>query len=496
MKQRTSLLLLCLFLTTAAPAAPPDTTVADRMDAVVPKLLDRFQVPGAAVAVIRSGEVVHARGYGLADAKAHVPMTSRTVLNAGSVSTPVTAWGVMTLVEDGHIQLDAPVNRYLRRLQITSDEYDADGVTVRRLLSHTSGLSRGSYPGYAPGADVPDLAAALEGDESSSPGSGMLQEARVVRAPGSEFAYSGTAYGVLEVMIEDVTGQSFPAYMRKAVLARLGMNRSAFGWPDSIRQHAATPHNVWSDAIPIRRFASDALGNLNVTAPDLGRWLAATVDGPSGPRGRGVLSPGTIDSMLTVNREEWGIGYGVETLPDGAELWGHSGWNLGWMSRVHVDPETGHGLVVLTNADPYGFMVTRGAHCAWVQADYGVSFDRFCQESAAALAAAAFHDTTATAAIEQVRAQREAHPDHIYVNQAEFNWLGERLLDQHRVHHAIQVLRWNVDLHPDAWNAYHNLGEAYVRAGKREQAIQNYERSLDLNPENENAQRMLDKLRS
>jgi Flp pilus assembly protein TadD len=164
------------------------------------------------------------------------------------------------------------------------------------------------------------------------------------------------------------------------------------------------------------------------------------------------------------------------------------------MSRVHIDPETGNGLVVLANADPYGFMVTRGAHCAWVKADYDVSFDRFCQESAAALAAAAFDDTTATAAIEQVRTQRKAHPDRIYVDQAEFNWLGYRLLDQHRVHHAIQVFRWNVDLHPDAWNAYDSLGEAYVRAGKHEKAIQNYEQSLDLNPDNDNARRMLDKL--
>jgi CubicO group peptidase (beta-lactamase class C family) len=299
---------------------------------------------------------------------------------------------------------------------------------------------------------------------------------------------------VIEVMIEDVTGQSFPMYMREVVLEPLGMGRSAFGWPDSVRQHAAAPHNLWRDTEAIRQFTGDAWGNLNTTASDLGRWLAATVDGPSAPRGRGVVSPATIDSMLTVTRGKHGISYEAETLPDGTELWGHSGWNLGWMSRVHIDPETGNGLVVLANADPYGFMVTRGAHCAWVKADYDVSFDRFCQESAAALAAAAFDDTTATAAIEQVRTQRKAHPDRIYVDQAEFNWLGYRLLDQHRVHHAIQVFRWNVDLHPDAWNAYDSLGEAYVRAGKHEKAIQNYEQSLDLNPDNDNARRMLDKL--
>jgi CubicO group peptidase (beta-lactamase class C family) len=402
----------------------------------------------------------------------------------------------VALVEEGRIQLDAPVNRYLTRLQITSDEYDVNGVTVRRLLSHTSGLSHGSYPGYLPGTDVPDLVAALKGEVPPSPGSGMLHEIRVVRAPGSKLAYSGTAYAVLEVMIEDVTGQSFPAYMRESVLVPLGMDRSAFGWPDSIRQHAAAPHNLWSDTNPIRRFTGDAWGNLNTTASDLGRWLAATVDGPSGPRGRGVLSPGTIDSMLTVNRGKFGISYEAETLPDGTELWGHSGWNLGWMSRVHIDPETGNGLVVLANADPYGFMVTRGAHCAWVEADYGVLFDRFCQESAVALAAAAFYDTTATTAIEQVRAQLDDRPERIYVDETEFYVLGERLLKHRNVHHAIEMFRWNVDLHPEAWNAYASLGEAYMRAGEHEKAIQNYEKSLDLDPDNEHVRQMLENLRS
>jgi CubicO group peptidase (beta-lactamase class C family) len=183
MKHLTTFFLLVLFLSAPALAAPPDTTIADRLDAVVPELLDRFEVPGAAVAVIRGGKVTYARGYGLADAEAHVPMTDQTVLNVASVAKPVTAWGVMALVEAGRIQLDAPVNRYLKRLQITSDEYDVDGVTVRRLLGHTSGLSPGSYPGYLPGTEVPDLVATLKGDVPPPAGSEMIHEARLAHAP-------------------------------------------------------------------------------------------------------------------------------------------------------------------------------------------------------------------------------------------------------------------------------------------------------------------------
>ena len=487
------LVLLSFSLSLPAPAAPPDTSLADRLDALMPELLDHYQIPGAAVAVIRGGEVVQTRGYGFADAEYRTPMTAQTVLKIGSISKPVAAWGVMTLVENGQIDLDAPVNRYLNRLQLTSDTYDADGVTVRRILNHTSGIARGSYPGYEPGSTPPDLVAALNGEVQPPPG--LEHEARITASPGSTFAYSNTAYSVLDVLVEDVTGQSFPDYLRTAVLEPLGMRRSAFGWPDSVRQYAAAPHNMWGDTEPIRRATGNAYGNLNATIADFARWAAATVDSPTAARGSGVLPPAVIDSMLTRGRGDWGLGYEVETLPDGTALWGHSGWSMGWMARFHVDPATGNGLAVLTNADPYGFMVTRGAHCAWVEQDYGVSFDRFCQQSALALTAAAFHDTTATAAIDQVRARIEANPDAIYIDETEFYVLGERLLEHRNVHHAIEIFRWNLERHPDAWQAHYYLGEAYAQAGDVPEAIQRFERSLELNPDHPFVTRRLDAIR-
>lgn len=483
----------------AASPAPPDTSSSpfvDRLDALVPDLLDRYNIPGAAVAVIRNGAVVAARGYGVGDAEHRRPMTAHTVVNTASISKAVAAWGVMRLVEDGRIALDAPVNRYLKRIAIESDSFDVRGVTVRRLLNHTSGLARGSYPGYAPGDDVPGTVAALRGDAPAPPG--VQHDARLVHAPGSTMQYSGTGYAVLEVLIEDVTGTSFPDFMRTAVFEPLGLTRSAFGWPDSLQRHAATPHDMWRDTQPIRRFSADAFGNFNTTAADVGRWVAAVADGDAAPRGRHTLTPSTIDTMLTTGTASWGLGYEVETLPDGTELWGHSGWNLGWMGRFHVDPETGNGLAVLTNADPYGFMVTRGLHCAWVRETYDVSFERFCQPSAVALAAARFRDTTARAAIEQVDALRTASPDDDaptpYVDETEFYVLGYRLLAAHRIHLALEVFRWNVRLHPDAWNAYDSLGEAYLRAGQQAEAVENYRRSLDLNPDNDHARRILDRI--
>jgi CubicO group peptidase (beta-lactamase class C family) len=120
----------------------------EKLIATVPSLLASYHAPGIAVGLIRNGETVFTRGFGFGDIESRAPVTSGTVFNIGSASKSVTAWGVMHLVEQGKIDLDAPVSRYLTRWQLPESDFEHDGVTVRRLLSHTAGLSPGSYLGF------------------------------------------------------------------------------------------------------------------------------------------------------------------------------------------------------------------------------------------------------------------------------------------------------------------------------------------------------------
>lgn len=95
-----------------------------------------------------------------------------------------------------------------------------------------------------------------------------------------------------------------------------------------------------------------------------------------------------------------------------------------------------------------------------------------------------------------MRAQIEANPDAIYIDETEFYVLGERLPEHRNVHHAVEVFRWNLELHPDAWQAHYYLGEAYAQTGDTQEAIRRFERSLELNPEHPFITRRLDAIRN
>jgi len=113
----------------------------ERLDRDEARWLAAAEVHGASVALVRNGGVAWSTGYGQADAARGLPVTADTVFHTGSISKPVTAWGVMRLVEQGRLDLDVPVETYLTRWHLPASPFDSDGVTIRRLLSHSAGLS-------------------------------------------------------------------------------------------------------------------------------------------------------------------------------------------------------------------------------------------------------------------------------------------------------------------------------------------------------------------
>jgi CubicO group peptidase (beta-lactamase class C family) len=177
--------------------------------------------PGLAVALIHHGQQVWAGGYGLADPATGRPVTAATRFQAASLSKPVTAWGVLRLVETGQIGLDEPVVGRLRRWRPPPSPFDADGITVRRLLSHTAGLLVHGYVGQPSDRPLPPIAASLSGET----GDGFPVEP--LEAPGRGWLYSGGGYSLLQLLIEELTGRPFADYMQTGVLGpavvRLGL---------------------------------------------------------------------------------------------------------------------------------------------------------------------------------------------------------------------------------------------------------------------------------
>ncbi|MCU4653449.1 beta-lactamase family protein [Roseibacterium sp. SDUM158016] len=320
----------------AQPAGDPlleglAATARDRMEA--------DDVPGVVIAVLRDGILLGPVALGLADPSAGREMTADALFRVESISKPVTAWGVMRLAETGRLDLDGPIADCLLRWR------PPDGVpaiTVRQLLSHSAGIGIGDYAArYRPGAPRPTLPDFLEGDF------------RMVGVPGEGFAYSDTGYNLLELVVEDCAGEEFGAFMAREILRPLGMTGAGYDW-----RAAAMPvgHDLRGRAVAPYVYPARGSGGLFATAEDIARLAAASMAGSD----QAVLPAGTVALMQAPRIEVGGLfgfaaaGYGLghftETLSDGrAAIW-HGGQGYGWMSHMHVVPETGDGIVILSNS--------------------------------------------------------------------------------------------------------------------------------------------------
>jgi CubicO group peptidase (beta-lactamase class C family) len=344
---------------------PPDD-LATAVESTVVRAMKQYQVPGVAVATIAGGAVVWTHGYGMADQEAKVAVDDTTIFQAASISKSVAAWGALSLVEDRALDLDTPIERYLHRWHLPPSPYSRAGVTPRRLLSHTAGLSVGGYPGYPPGTRLPTLEESLSGASGAG-------EVKLIQAPGTTLLYSGGGYTLLQLAMEEITGQPFATFMRATVLRPLGMTSSAFEWLPEFRSRTAVPYGAGGQRLPNYLFTEQAAAGLYTTVGDLARFVAASLDGGPGlAEGRGVLTPAYLELAQTpapatfAPEGAYGLGHEIGELTNGTVVVGHSGANRGWLTLWLAIPERRKGLVVLTNSDN-GALLVRDVLCDWTQ---------------------------------------------------------------------------------------------------------------------------------
>lgn len=305
------------------------------------------RVPGVAIALIRDGRVVGARGYGVRAAGGHEPVDADTVFSVGSVSKVVAAATTLRLVDAGRVSLDRDVADYLKRWQVPDVPGRQGAITLRMLMSHTSGLDVHGFADYLPGQPLPTLEQVLLGAPPA-------KNAPVTRrfAPGERNDYSGGGITVGQMALEDLSGQPFARIAKDHVFDPLRMTRSTYASPlpptygNIARAHDGTGTPA---ALPrgYETFAESAASGLWTSANDLGAFVAVILRSYQGSDD--FLRRDTAVQMLTPIARSW---FGLGPRLDGEGLsrtFHHGGANDSYRAWIEGYPETGDGFVILTN---------------------------------------------------------------------------------------------------------------------------------------------------
>lgn len=318
------------------------------LDDRIPALMDRYDIPGVNIALVEKGKIVWLKAFGLADLDTGRKMTTDTYCRVESISKSVTAWGVMKLVQEGKVSLDSPVKQYLKSWSFPESQFSTDSITVRQLLNQTSGMPLGTIGvRYAPDDIRPTLKETLSKD------------AIPFQDPGKSFYYSNTGFNLLELLIEEVTGRNFADYMQYEVLVPLGMHRSGFNWSETFNPPVPYGYDTKGNRIPVYVYPDRAAGGLFSTVGDIGTFVTAGMTGFSGT-GLNVINSRSIEKLYTPEIElsgyyslvfdSYGLGHFIEQLPNGEKAVSHGGQGSGWMTHFHSIPETGDGIVLLSNS--------------------------------------------------------------------------------------------------------------------------------------------------
>lgn len=342
--------------------APPIGT--EGLHILLQKETDAFfakhTTPGLQIALVRDGAPVVVRGFGLAEAGQKRPLTATSVFQVASISKSLAAATALRLVEQKKLDLDKPVNQILsaewKVRPAPGQSHDPEAVTLRRLLSHTAGLSVHGYPGLPPKVKLPTTRQSLDGVPSSN------AAVRITQAPGDRWQYSGGGYTVVQLLIEQVTGKSFAEAAKELVLGPLLMTSSSYAPDKDVTKLCVIGHSKDGKPVPSYRFAAQAAASLHASAGDLALFLSALLEGPGGePAGRGALTAATLDTMLSDQtpgkRDGYGLGFRIDAASEpGLEglVFGHGGSNRGWKAVMLAHRQKRVAVVILANGDDAG----------------------------------------------------------------------------------------------------------------------------------------------
>lgn len=313
--------------------------------------------PGVSIGIVYDQDLIWAKGYGHADLEKKIPATSSTAYRIASITKLFTATAILQLRDARKLQLDDPVVKHLDWFHLDDTFDDSPVITIRHLLTHTSGLPRELNALYWDDMDFPEHGEFVE----------MFQEASTILPRETELKYSNVGFNVLGEVVASVSGKPYPDYVKEYILEPLGMTGTEV-MPEEDMPTLARGYGFRRPGEPRRiesffdKKAMAPSGNMASTVEDLAKFISLQFrEGSAG--GAQILKGSTLREMHRVHwlrpswKSGWGLGWSVVNV-EGQERITHGGSVPGYKTYVSAVAADKFGVIVLTNAedgDPYSY---------------------------------------------------------------------------------------------------------------------------------------------
>jgi CubicO group peptidase (beta-lactamase class C family) len=461
----------------------------DSVDVFVKAQMQKRKIPGLQLAIVKNGKIIKTANYGLANVQDSIPVNNNTVFTINSITKAFTGVAIMQLVEAEKLNLSSPVSVYLSDLPASWN-----AVTVQQLLSHTSG--------------IPNIVDEEESILISPYGEAAAWKQILVMPvdfkPGEKFAYNQTNYLLLGHIIDTLSGMPFTEFITKEQLQKAGMTktiRAGFGANKDVIPHSAGGYR-YSKGKLINMFFSfppslQTAAGMSSTASEIADWIIALQNNQFLKEKSGMVSlwaPAILNNGKTGGFNSllngYAAGWPIVTRPEHPAAAAVGGGR----SAVFVYPNDDLSIIVLTNlagGSPEAFIdEIAGFYIPGMKESNG-----FGLSSSVKLIRTRVEKSGYKNAIEEVKKIRKANAG-LELSEEEINSWGYKLMEQNRIADALEIFKLNVFLYPGSANAFDSLGEIYAELGDMTLAIKNYGHSLKLNPQNSNAEKQIEKLKS
>lgn len=433
------------------------------------------------VLVAENGKIIYKGAYGQANMEWNIPNTPDTRFRLGSITKQFTATAILQLVEQGKIKLDAKLSDYLPDYRKDTGEK----VTIHQLLTHTSGIpSYTSQPGFFQNVSRNPYKV----DEFVKKyASGDLEF-----EPGSKFTYNNSGYFLLGAIIERVTGKPYEQVLKQNIFDPLGMKNTGYDHHDTLISKRASGYSKtpdgYTNAAYLDMSIPYAAGSLYSTVEDLYLWDQALYTDK-------VLSAQSKALMYKPFLENYAYGWAVTNASfkqnnQPVHLISHDGGINGFSTTIMRFPNEKNLIVMLDNSGSE-YVNRLGESIGKII--YNQPYDPP-KMSIVSVLAKTIAEKGIEAGIAQYRDLKAKQSATYDFGEPELNRLGYQLLRTGKTKEAIEIFKLNVEAYPNGFNTYDSLAEAYMTINERELAIQNYKKSLELDPNNRNAVEMLKRL--